>query len=135
MARVGLPRVGAIIDARRARIDGDLSAAARLKADAETAMESYEKALADARGRAQTIAGETRHRLNAEADEARKALEATLNGKLAEAERAIADTKSRAMGNVKSIAADAASAIVSKLTGIAPAEHAVTEAVDAVLKR
>src|SRR5262245_16012951 len=135
MAKVGLPRVGGIIDARRGRIESDLGAAAKLKADAEAAMEAYEKALAEARARAQTIAGETRHRLSAEAEEARKALEATLNGKLAEAERTIAETKNRAMGNVKSIAADAAAAIVAKLTGIAPAEHAVAEAVDAVLKR
>jgi F-type H+-transporting ATPase subunit b len=135
MARVGLPRVGAIIDARRARIDNDLGAAAKLKADAEAAMGAYEKALAEARARAQTIAGETRTRLNAEADEARKALDAALHGKLAEAERAIAQTKDRAMGNVKTIAADAAAAIVAKLTGIAPAERAVADAVDAVLKR
>jgi F-type H+-transporting ATPase subunit b len=135
MARVGLPRVGSIIGARRARIDSDLAAAAKLKSDAEAAMEAYQKALAEARVRAQTIAGETRARLNAEAEESRKALEATLNGKLSEAERTIAETKNRAMGNVKSIASEAAAAIVAKLTGIAPAERAVADAVDAVLKR
>jgi F-type H+-transporting ATPase subunit b len=135
MARVALPRVGAIIDARRTAIDTDLGAAAKLKADAEAAMTAYEKELAEARARAQTIAGETRAKLNAEAEEARKSLEASLSRKLAEAEQAIADTKNRAMGNVKGIASEAAAAIVAKLTGLAPAEHAVAEAIDAVLKR
>jgi F-type H+-transporting ATPase subunit b len=135
MARIGLPRVGSIIDARRTRIETDLGAAAKLKADAEAAMTAYEKELAEARARAQAIAGETRAKLNAEADEARKALEATLSHKLIEAEHAIADTKNRAMSNVKGIASEAAAAIVAKLTGLAPAEHAVAEAVDAVLKR
>jgi F-type H+-transporting ATPase subunit b len=130
MARIGLPRVGSIIDARRTRIETDLGAAAKLKADAEAAMAAYEKELAEARARAQAIAGETRAKLNAEADEARKALEATLSHK-----HAIADTKNRAMSNVKGIASEAAAAIVAKLTGLAPAEHAVAEAVDAVLKR
>ena len=135
MARFALPRVGSIIEARRSKIDSDLAAAAQLKTNAEAAMAAYEKALAEARARAQTISGETRTKLRAEADEARKALEAALNAKLAEAEKAIGATKAAAMTNVRGIAAEAAAAIVAKLTGSAPADRAVNEAVDAVLKR
>jgi F-type H+-transporting ATPase subunit b len=135
MAKVALPRVAGIMAARRESVDRDLAAAGQLKADAEAAMQAYEKALADARGRAQTLASETRAKLNAEAEEARKALENALHTKLAEAERTIAETKTRALGNVRSIAAEAASAIVSKLTGLAPAEHTIAEALDHVLKR
>jgi F-type H+-transporting ATPase subunit b len=135
MAKVALPRVAGIIAARRESIDRDLSAAGQLKADAEAAMQAYEKTLAEARARAQTLASETRAKLNAEAEEARKVLEASLHAKLAEAEHTIADTKNRAMSNVRGIAAEAASAIVSKLTGLAPAEHAIAEALDHVLKR
>jgi F-type H+-transporting ATPase subunit b len=135
MARFALPRVGSIIEARRSKIESDLAAAAQLKTNAEAAMAAYEKALAEARTRAQTIGGETRAKLNAEAEAARKALEAALNAKLAEADAAIAKTKAGAMTNVRGIAAEAAAAIVAKLTGIAPADRAVNEAVDAVLKR
>ena len=135
MARFALPRVGSIIEARRSKIDSDLAAAAQLKTNAEAAMAAYEKALVEARARAQTIGGETRTKLRAEADEARKALEAALNAKLAEAEKAIGATKAAAMTNVRGIAAEAAAAIVAKLTGSAPADRAVNEAVDAVLKR
>jgi F-type H+-transporting ATPase subunit b len=135
MAKVALPRVAGIIAARRESVDRDLSAAGQLKADAEAALQAYEKTLAEARARAQTLASETRSKLNAEAEEARKGLEAALHTKLAEAERAIADTKTRAMGNVRGISAEAASAIVSKLTGLAPAEHTIAEALDHVLKR
>jgi F-type H+-transporting ATPase subunit b len=135
MAKVALPRLAGIMAARRESVERDLGAAAQLKADAEAALQAYEKTLAEARTRAQTLAGETRAKLNAEAEEARKELEAALHAKLAEAERTIADTKARAMSNVRGIAAEAAGAIVGKLTGLVPAEHAVTEAVDAVLKR
>lgn len=135
MAKVALPRIAGIMAARRESVERDLGAAAQLKTDAEAALQAYEKTLAEARTRAQTLAGETRAKLNAEAEEARKELEAALHAKLAEAERTIADTKARAMGNVRGIAAEAAGAIVGKLTGLAPAEHAVAEAVDAVLKR
>src|SRR5215510_9347738 len=60
MARIALPRVGSIIEARRARIDGDLAEANRLKVSSETAMAEYEKSLGDARNRAQAIGAETR---------------------------------------------------------------------------
>ena len=52
MARFALPRVGSIIEARRSKIDSDLAAAAQLKTNAEAAMAAYEKALAEARARA-----------------------------------------------------------------------------------
>jgi F-type H+-transporting ATPase subunit b len=135
MAKIALPRVGSVIDARRNRIEGDLGEANRLKVSADEAMAAYEKALAEARNRAQAMAAETRDKLNAEADKSRRALEEQLNAKLAEAERAIAGTRAQAMSNVRTIAIDAAGAIVARLTGSAPAEGAVAGAVDAVLKR
>ena len=76
-----------------------------------------------------------RNRLQAEADRNRKSLEEQLSGRLAEAEKAIAATKSAAMVNVRGIATDAAAAIVMRLTGVTAPEPAVTAAVDAALKR
>jgi F-type H+-transporting ATPase subunit b len=135
MSKVALPRVGAIIDARRARIDGDLADANRLKVSAEEAMSAYEKGLAEARNRAQTIGNETRDRLNAEAEKNRKALDEQLNVKLALAEKSIAATKTQAMASVRSIAIEAAGAIVMRLIGTTAPESAVGAAVDTVLKR
>jgi F-type H+-transporting ATPase subunit b len=135
VARVGLPRIGGIIAARKGRIDSDLSAANRFKDEADAAMAAYEKALGEARARAQAIAGETRERLNAEAETSRKALEQRLNATLAESEKTIAATKARALTNVRGIALDAAAAIVTRLTGVAPGEASVADAVDGVLKR
>jgi len=134
-ARLVRPRVGGIIEDRSRRISGDIAEAGRLKGESEAAMAAYEKALADARTRAQAIASETRDRLQGEADRNRKSLEEQLNGRLAEAEKAIATTKSAAMANVRSIATDAAAAIVTRLTGVTAPDQAVTAAVDAALKR
>lgn len=134
ISRIAVPRIGGIFEERSKRIEGDLADAQRLKGESEAALAAYEKALADARNKAQAIAGETRDRLNAQAEERRKALEAELNVKLAEAESQIAKTKSDAMANVRGIAVDAASAIVERLIGTAPAAPAVTAAVDDALK-
>lgn len=135
MARLALPRVGALIEGRRNRIEGDIAEAGQLKAQSDEAAAAYEKALADARGRAQAIANEMRERQAAEAETRRKTLEEQLNVKLADAEKTIAATKQTAMANVRGIAEDAARAIVERLIGVAPAEKAVSDAVGDVLKR
>ena len=134
-ARLVRPRVGGILEGRKSHIAGDLAEASRLKGEAEAAMDAYQKALAEARERAQAIAAETRDRLQAEADRNRKAVEDQLNARLADAEKSIAATKAAAMSNVRGIATEAAAAIVTRLTGVSAPGSAVDAAVDAVLKR
>jgi F-type H+-transporting ATPase subunit b len=135
MAKVALPRVGSIIENRQKRIAGDIAEAGRLKGQSDEAVAAYEKALADARARAQTIANETRDKQAAAAEVSRKKLEDALNAKLAGAEKSIAATKQAAMGNVRAIAEDAARAIIERLIGTAPSDKAVAAAVADVLKR
>ena len=135
MAKWALPQVARVIENRQKRIDGDIAEAGRMKERSDEAIAAYEKALADARSRAQAIANETREKAAAEADAARKKTEESLNARLAEAERTIAATKQAAMGNVRGIAEDAAAAIVEQLIGKAPGEKTVADAVAATLKR
>src|SRR6187399_1608052 len=71
--------IGRFAIPRRGGIEGDLAEANRLKEQSDTALKSYEKSLADARGRAQALANETRDKLGAEAEARRKALEGQLN--------------------------------------------------------
>jgi len=129
-----LPRIGAILAERSKRIADDLGAAQRLKEQSDAAHAAYEKALADARTRAQTIASATREKQASEAEATNKRLEAELHERLAAAEKSIAATRIAAMGNVGSIAAQTAAAIVERLIGKAPAEHEVAAAVGETLK-
>jgi F-type H+-transporting ATPase subunit b len=135
VAKLALPRVGGIFAARRERVESDIGEARRLREEADAALAAYDKALADAHGRGRGIASEMHTRLVAEGETRRKALEAELNAKLAEAEKQIAATKQAAMANVRGIATEAAAAIVERLIGSAPAEPAVAAAVDEALKR
>jgi len=123
-----------VIDARQNAIEGDLAAAQKFKDDPDAALKAYETELASARTRAQAIGNETRDKLNAASEAERKTLEDQLAAKLAAAEKQIAQTRETAMSNVRGIAADAAGAIVQRLTGIAPDSKAVSSAVDASLK-
>jgi F-type H+-transporting ATPase subunit b len=133
--KLAIPQIGGIIEARTGKIEGDLAEAARLKDQSDAALKAYEASLADARGRAQALAQETRDRLHAESEAKRKALESELNAKLAKAEDTIAATKKSAMSNVEGIAVDTATAIVQRLIGTAPAAGAVQSAVADALKR
>jgi F-type H+-transporting ATPase subunit b len=134
VSRVALPRVGALIDARQNKIEGDLAEAQKLKDESESALKAYESDLASARAKAQAIGAETREKANAASEAERKTLEDKLAIKLADAEKSIAATRATAMSNVRGIAADAASAIVQRLTGASPDGKAVEAAVDASLK-
>jgi len=134
VSRIALPRVGGVIDARQKAIEGDLAAAQKLKDESDAALKAYESDLAAARSRAQAIGNETREKLNAASEAERKTLEDQLSARLAAAEKQIATTRATAMSNVRGIAADAASAIVQRLTGMLPDGNAVNSAVDASLK-
>lgn len=135
MAKWTLPRVARVIETRQKRIADDLAEASRLKQQSDDALAAYERALADARNRAQAIANETREKQAVEAEAARRTIEGELAAKLAEAEKAIAATKQAAMANVRTIALDAVGAIVERLIGSTPSDKAVAEAVADVLKR
>ena len=133
MSRVALPRVAAIMESRSQRIAADLAEAERLRAESEAAGAAYEKSLNDARAKAKAIAQEMREALSAEAEARRKALEAELHERLAVAETTIGARTAEAMGSVRGIAADTATAIVERLTGQAPDRRAVEAALDRAL--
>ena len=135
MSRIALPRIGSILEARRKRVEDDLAEAQRFKDGSDAAIAAHEKALAEARGRAQALANETRANAAAAAEARRKEVDAKLHAHIAEAEKTIAEKRAAAMSNVRNIAGEAAGAIVERLTGISPASEEVAQAISQVLKR
>lgn len=117
LSRWSLPRITEVIEERRERIQRDLDEADRLKSETEKALAAYEQELAAARGRASSIARETREKLAAEVEQERARVEAQVNAKLAEAEKRIADMKAKALAQVNEIATETAGSIVEKLVG------------------
>ena len=108
--------------ARSARIDGDLDDAAPHAGAGHGRQRGLRcQTLAEAKARAQALAQQTHDELHAETRPSATRSRPSSTRKLAAAESQIADTKTRAMGNVEGIARDAAAAIVEHLTG-KPAE-------------
>src|SRR5690606_13210816 len=132
MSRVVLPRIGGVIETRRDRIAQDLEQAARLKTDADNAIAAYEQELAEARKSAAVIGQEARDKAKNDIDAERKAVEASLEKKLAEAESRIASIKEKAMSDLGSIAEVTTAEIVEKLLGGKSDKAEIAAAVKAV---
>ena len=125
MRFIGLPRVGSIITRRRERIEGDLDKAQRMKAEAEAVIAAYEKALAEARAKAQAVMRETAEQLNAEAAVRNKELAETLHAETAAAEKTLE--------GLREMALEVARAASAKLVGEADPKR-LAASVDAALK-
>ena len=134
MKRVALPRIGSVIEARHARIAGDIEAADKLRRETQEAIAAYEQALAEAKARAHAIAQEANNKLKDEVAAERAALERDLASRLAEAEKRILQAKTSALKDVNEVASETASEIVRSLIGMAPSKPEVSAAVAAVRK-
>jgi F-type H+-transporting ATPase subunit b len=127
MTRI-LPRIGAILEGRKARIDSDLARAQGLKDETEAAVKAYEKALADARAKAGDIARETREAVTRDIDARQAAINATLTQKINEAEARISASKANAMRSVNDIATESAAEIIAALGGGTTSRAAIERA-------
>lgn len=134
LARVTLPRIGDVLDARQKRIDGNLEKAETLKEEAEAAREAYERSLEQARTEAHAKLTAAADRLAKEAAERRHALEETLEVQAKAAEQRIHSARDEALGQVRAIAKDIARDAAVKLIGTTPDDKAIDDAVDAAAR-
>jgi len=130
MWKLGLPRVDAIIEARRKRLDGDLAYAAEIKAEAEAVIAAYQKTIAEARAQAQATIRERTERFAAEAAEQQRQLAEALTEQTKAAEREIGAAKERAFAEIRNVAVDVARSVTEKLTGRPADEGKLIPAVD-----
>ena len=118
MAKVVTPRIGTVLEERRAKLDDDLGKARTASEDAARIRAEYEADLDAAR----SAAAETAKQATAEAAKQAEAGDATIAKKLAEkvakAEAKLAATRSDAMANLNNVAAEAALAAVAQLADI-----------------
>ena len=133
MSRVVLPRIGGVLTARAERITSDLARAEGLKKQAQEMQAAYDAAIAKARAEAQDLVREATQSVTKEADARRGELEHRLGEEARQAEARIAAAKDAAMVELRSVAADVAQSMASKLAGISVGADAARRAVDAEL--
>jgi len=118
MAKFVTPRIGSVLEERRAKLDEDLGKARSPSEDAARIRAEYEADLDAAR----TAAAETAKQAAAKATKQAEASDAKIAKKLAEkvakAEAKLATARSEAMANLNNVAAEAALAAVAQLANI-----------------
>jgi F-type H+-transporting ATPase subunit b len=123
-------KIVATVDAREAKIEGDLAAAEAARRQADTVEDAWRAQMEAARvAAAETAAAKAQATQSAEAQV--KAADASLAERLGHHDFAIANAKAEALANLDTVAAEAAQQLVAKLSGIDvsvdQAAHAVRE--------
>ncbi|WP_142848166.1 F0F1 ATP synthase subunit B' [Telmatospirillum sp. J64-1] len=134
MSTVALPRIGEVLEERQRKIQDNLDKALALKTEAEAAIASYEKALAESRAKAQEMLRETQDRLSKQAEQRQKEVSARLAEQIQAGEVRIQAVKEQAMASVRDVALEIAEATAQRLTGQAPARASLDAAVAGAMK-
>lgn len=134
LSRIAIPKIATVLEERRDKIANDLDRAQQLRTQADEAIKAYETALAEARAAARAQGDDVRRKLAAEVDKKRAEAEARIAEELAKAEARIGAAKKTALQSVRSVASDAAVAIVAKLTGDQVGADAAQRAVDGAMQ-
>jgi F-type H+-transporting ATPase subunit b len=134
MSRLALPKIASVLANRQQKIEGDLARAERVKTEAENVLAAYEKAMTDARVKAQTLTGQAAADVAAELAKREAAFGAELNARTAEAEKRIHATKEAALAEVRNVAAELTQSIVRKVAGVELSPSAAKEWVEAAAR-
>jgi len=118
MAFVALPGVQKTQDKRQVLIASELAAAEAANEAAKAMIAQYEKALAEARAKAQATVSEIAAKTTQEFNERQALQQRELHKRLHDAEMNILAARNKAMGEAKAIAAELASVIVEKVAGL-----------------
>jgi F-type H+-transporting ATPase subunit b len=129
LKNVALPKIAGVLEERSDAIADDLDRAAEFKRKAEEAQDAYDKALADARAKAQAIAAETRAEIQKDVDAANAKAEAEIAAKTAEGEARIKEIRDSAMAHVEEVSLSTAEALVQAVAPGASAGDAIKKAV------
>lgn len=133
VAKIALPRIGAVLSDRQGAMTGDLMAAEEFKLKAKEAEAAYDKALADARSEAGKIVAANRAEIQKELDAAIAHADAEIAARTAESEKRIREIRDSADTNAREVARDVTAELVRSFGGTVD-QAAVDQAVDSRMK-
>ena len=115
LSRVALPRIATVLSERHGAIQRDLDKAEEMKRSAIEAENTYNKALADARVKANDIVNEAKAEIQKDLDKAIAKADLEIAAKAAESEKAISAIKDSAVQSVEEVANITANNIVDAI--------------------
>jgi F-type H+-transporting ATPase subunit b len=134
MIKSALPRISSVLEERADALADDLDRADEFRRKAHAAEAAYDRALADARAKAQGIAAETRAKIQDDlAAETAKA-DAEIAARAAEGEERIRAIRDSALESVEEVANETAVALVNAILPEVADDEALKSAVKAQLR-
>ena len=134
MSRVALPRVSEVLEEREVRINESLRKAERLRLNAEDAIASYEKTIADVRAKAAEEVRAAREEAAAESAKRNAELNERLTAQISAAEQRINLARKAAIAGLRDVAVTVAGAAIERLIGQQVDQKSLTSVVDGVLR-
>ncbi len=113
-----VPKIVSTVDAREARITGDLAAAEAARASADVTEAAWKADMDAARAQAAAETAKAKAEATMAAEHQVKAADADLAERLGHHDLAIANAKGQALANIESVAAEAAQDIVARIAGL-----------------
>ena len=133
IGRGSQPKIEPTVGARDPKVADDLAAAKAAHAAADNLEESYRQQSDASRAAAQKAVADAKDKAAKDAEKRLSKVDAELGEKLAAAEADVTAARKSAMAEIESVAADAASDLVAKLSGAKVAAADAKAAVKAVL--
>ena len=134
LSRVALPRIATVLSERPGAIQRDLDKAEEMKRSAIEAENTYNKALADARAKANDIVNEAKSEIQKDLDKAIAKADLEISAKAVESEKAISAIRDSAVQSVEEVANITANNIVDAILPEAADTKTIKAAVAARLK-
>ncbi|SFP94402.1 ATPase [Sphingomonas rubra] len=113
-----VPKIVSTVDAREARVEGDLAAAEAARRTADSTEAAWRAEMDAARAEAGAETAKAKAQATASAEAQVKAADADLAERLGQHDLAIANAKGQALANLENVAAEAAQDIVARIAGL-----------------
>lgn len=133
IGRAMLPKIQSTVDLRNQQIAGDLAAAQAARTEADAIEAAYRARIDESRAEALKVAQAAKAASAAATEERIRAIDAEVGAKVSAAETRIRAATDAALGDIESVAADAAREMVGKLAGLSVSAGEANKAVKAAM--
>jgi F-type H+-transporting ATPase subunit b len=133
IVRMTLPKLAKMLDARENQVTNDIATAERAKGEADQMAAAYAAGIEDAHKSARASVAEAKAKAAVSVEKAVAAGNAVIAEKAAAADASLSKARAKALGEIETVASDAASDIVERLTGKRPEPKLVAVAAKTAL--
>jgi F-type H+-transporting ATPase subunit b len=133
IVRLTLPKLARTMDAREGQVADDIATAERAKGQADQMAETYAIGIEEAHKSARTAIAEAKAKAAASIEKSVAASNVVIAEKATAADAALSKARTKALGEIHNVAADAAADIVERLTGKRPEARLLVDVATTVL--